>query len=88
MFLTKYNLKVYEKNAKNDHKKPYNVNIWDLGNEVNGLPWESAGQLQLYSSLEWKNMDKSKVILKFDLLCQAVRPTYKNIQDINISMQH
>jgi len=26
--------------AKNGHKDPYNVKIWDLGNEVDGLPWE------------------------------------------------
>jgi len=26
--------------AKNGHKDPYNVRIWDLGNEVDGLPWE------------------------------------------------
>ena len=26
--------------AKNGHKEPYNVKIWDLGNEVDGLPWE------------------------------------------------
>jgi alpha-N-arabinofuranosidase len=26
--------------AKNGHKQPYNVRIWDLGNEVDGLPWE------------------------------------------------
>jgi alpha-N-arabinofuranosidase len=26
--------------AKNGHPEPYNVNIWDLGNEVDGAPWE------------------------------------------------
>lgn len=26
--------------AKNGHKDPYRVTIWDLGNEVDGLPWE------------------------------------------------
>lgn len=26
--------------AKNGHPQPYNVKIWDLGNEVDGLPWE------------------------------------------------
>ncbi len=26
--------------AKNGHKEPYNVKIWDLGNEVDGSPWE------------------------------------------------
>lgn len=26
--------------AKNGHPQPYNVRIWDLGNEVDGLPWE------------------------------------------------
>lgn len=26
--------------AKNGHPKPYDVRIWDLGNEVDGLPWE------------------------------------------------
>jgi len=26
--------------AKNGHREPYNVRIWDLGNEVDGLPWE------------------------------------------------
>lgn len=26
--------------AKNGHAAPYNVKIWDLGNEVDGLPWE------------------------------------------------
>ena len=26
--------------AKNGHPEPYNVRIWDLGNEVDGLPWE------------------------------------------------
>jgi alpha-N-arabinofuranosidase len=26
--------------AKNGHKEPYNARIWDLGNEVDGLPWE------------------------------------------------
>ena len=25
---------------KNGHEKPYNVTIWDLGNEVDGYPWE------------------------------------------------
>jgi alpha-N-arabinofuranosidase len=25
---------------KNGHKEPYNVKIWDLGNEVDGEPWE------------------------------------------------
>ncbi|MGD8781988.1 MAG: alpha-L-arabinofuranosidase C-terminal domain-containing protein [Ignavibacteria bacterium] len=25
---------------KNGHKEPYNVEIWDLGNEVDGAPWE------------------------------------------------
>jgi alpha-N-arabinofuranosidase len=25
---------------KYGHEKPYNVNIWDLGNEVDGSPWE------------------------------------------------
>ncbi len=25
---------------KNGHKEPYNVKIWDLGNEVDGSPWE------------------------------------------------
>src|SRR5664280_898111 len=26
--------------AKNGHPDPYNVKIWDLGNEVDGTPWE------------------------------------------------
>ena len=26
--------------AKNGHKEPYNIRIWGLGNEVDGLPWE------------------------------------------------
>ncbi|SRR6266542_3126863 len=26
--------------AKNGHAQPYDVKIWDLGNEVDGLPWE------------------------------------------------
>jgi len=26
--------------TKNGHKEPYNINIWDLGNEVDGAPWE------------------------------------------------
>ncbi len=26
--------------AKNGHAQPYGVKIWDLGNEVDGLPWE------------------------------------------------
>ncbi|MBK5270356.1 MAG: alpha-N-arabinofuranosidase, partial [Bacteroidia bacterium] len=26
--------------AKNGHPAPYNVKIWDLGNEMDGLPWE------------------------------------------------
>jgi alpha-N-arabinofuranosidase len=26
--------------ARNGHEKPYNVKIWDLGNEVDGAPWE------------------------------------------------
>jgi alpha-L-arabinofuranosidase len=26
--------------AKNGHEKPYGVKIWDLGNEVDGAPWE------------------------------------------------
>lgn len=26
--------------AKNGHLEPYNVKIWDLGNEVDGAPWE------------------------------------------------
>jgi alpha-N-arabinofuranosidase len=26
--------------ARNGHPEPYNVKIWDLGNEVDGLPWE------------------------------------------------
>jgi alpha-L-arabinofuranosidase len=26
--------------AKNGHKEPYNIKIWDLGNEVDGSPWE------------------------------------------------
>jgi len=26
--------------AKNGHPEPYNVKIWDLGNEVDGAPWE------------------------------------------------
>jgi alpha-N-arabinofuranosidase len=26
--------------AKYGHEKPYNVKIWDLGNEVDGSPWE------------------------------------------------
>ncbi len=26
--------------GKNGHKEPYGVKIWDLGNEVDGLPWE------------------------------------------------
>ncbi len=25
---------------KNGHQEPYNVKIWDLGNEVDGSPWE------------------------------------------------
>lgn len=25
---------------KNGHKEPYNIKIWDLGNEVDGEPWE------------------------------------------------
>jgi alpha-L-arabinofuranosidase len=25
---------------QNGHKEPYNVKIWDLGNEVDGAPWE------------------------------------------------
>jgi alpha-N-arabinofuranosidase len=25
---------------KNGHKEPYNAKIWDLGNEVDGAPWE------------------------------------------------
>jgi len=29
-----------ELRAKNGHRDPYNVKIWDLGNEVDGLPWE------------------------------------------------
>jgi alpha-L-arabinofuranosidase len=26
--------------AKNGHPDPYNIKIWDLGNEVDGAPWE------------------------------------------------
>jgi alpha-N-arabinofuranosidase len=26
--------------AQNGHKEPYNIKIWDLGNEVDGSPWE------------------------------------------------
>jgi len=26
--------------AENGHEKPYDVKIWDLGNEVDGAPWE------------------------------------------------
>ncbi len=26
--------------AKNGHEKPYDIKIWDLGNEVDGVPWE------------------------------------------------
>jgi len=26
--------------AKNGHPEPYNIKIWDLGNEVDGKPWE------------------------------------------------
>ena len=26
--------------AKNGHEKPYDIKIWDLGNEVDGSPWE------------------------------------------------
>ena len=26
--------------ASNGHAEPYNIKIWDLGNEVDGLPWE------------------------------------------------
>jgi alpha-N-arabinofuranosidase len=26
--------------AKNGHPEPYNIKIWDLGNEVDGAPWE------------------------------------------------
>jgi alpha-N-arabinofuranosidase len=26
--------------AKNGHPEPYNIKIWDLGNEVDGYPWE------------------------------------------------
>lgn len=26
--------------GKNGHKEPYNIRIWDLGNEVDGMPWE------------------------------------------------
>ena len=26
--------------AKNGHEKPYNIKLWDLGNEVDGAPWE------------------------------------------------
>lgn len=26
--------------TKNGHEKPYNIKIWDLGNEVDGMPWE------------------------------------------------
>ena len=26
--------------VKNGHEKPYDVKIWDLGNEVDGTPWE------------------------------------------------
>jgi len=26
--------------AQNGHREPYNVRIWDLGNEVDGMPWE------------------------------------------------
>ncbi len=25
---------------KNGHQQPYNIKIWDLGNEVDGMPWE------------------------------------------------
>ena len=33
--------------AKNGHEKPYNIKIWDLGNEIDGSPWE----------LGYKNVD-------------------------------
>jgi alpha-L-arabinofuranosidase len=26
--------------AKNGHPEPYNIKLWDLGNEVDGAPWE------------------------------------------------
>ena len=29
-----------ELRAKNGHPKPYGIKIWDLGNEVDGAPWE------------------------------------------------
>jgi alpha-N-arabinofuranosidase len=29
-----------ELRAKNGHPEPYNAKIWDLGNEVDGYPWE------------------------------------------------
>ena len=43
--------------AKNGHKEPYNVRIWDLGNEVDGLPWE-LGHGTYYSDLRAKNGHK------------------------------
>ena len=29
-----------DQRIKNGHEKPYDVKIWDLGNEVDGAPWE------------------------------------------------
>jgi alpha-N-arabinofuranosidase len=29
-----------DRRVKNGHAQPYNIKIWDLGNEVDGAPWE------------------------------------------------
>lgn len=29
-----------DQRIQNGHKEPYNIKIWDLGNEVDGAPWE------------------------------------------------
>jgi alpha-L-arabinofuranosidase len=38
--------------AKNGHPEPYNAKIWDLGNEVDGYPWELGHKsLEEYATL-------------------------------------
>jgi alpha-N-arabinofuranosidase len=52
--------------AQNGHPEPYNVKIWDLGNEVDGYPWELGHKsIEEYSKLgreaakALKSVDKS-----------------------------
>jgi len=65
--------------AKNGHPEPYNVKIWDLGNEVDGYPWELGHKsIEEYSRIGRETAKALKSVDKDIQLVASGSSCYEN----------